>query len=918
MPIATLRAHAESEHDQKNAPLIADLELLYELLDEVLSEQTDADERATIEELRAAAWKSPGTLPDEELIERLSRDSEGRTLPLIRAFTFLSHLANIAEDVHHNRRRRHYRLAGSPPQRGSLADAMVRLDRAGIDKSKIETFLNNAFLSPVLTAHPTEVHRRSLLQNEREITRLLTERDNPLVTDDEKLENRAAIKRAILSLWQTNEVRTFVPTVHNEIVNTLVYYNYTFLDTLPKLYAWLEDWLGEKASPVHLKPFFRMGSWIGGDRDGNPFVGADVLREAITQQAQIAFTYYLQTVRRLDSELPLSTVRTGVSPDLETLAAKAPKIRESRKEELYRLALSVVTQRLRATAKRLGLVGFMEPAPGTAAYDRVEDFIADLSVMRDSLIAHNGGDLANGTLRHLIRAAEIFGFHLASLDVRQHSGIHEAVVTALLAAAGLEDYGALDEEARCNVLLRELATPRPLRSPYFTYPETVTRELAVFDAVRDIQEAFGPDSIRQAIISNCHSLSDILELWLLLKESGLMRLDGAPEATLQVVPLFEMIDDLERAAGLMDSLFDLPFYRSILESQNRIQEIMLGYSDSNKDGGYLTSNWTLYRAECELLEIARKHSVRLRLFHGRGGSAGRGGVPSFDAITAQPRGTVDGQIRITEQGEVITGKYANSDIGRRNLEILVAALLESCLTPADDPQPEWLTAMDELSASAYTAYRALVYETDGFERYFRATTPINEISTMNLGSRPVARTKNPAITSLRAIPWVFSWSQCRLMLPAWYGFGSAVNAFIAAHGEAGWDLLHAMYRGWPFFRIMLDTMEMVFSKTNLEIGERYSALLDDAELRTAIFRSISEEWRRAHDSLLRITGHKAILENNPSLSRSLMIRLPYLDSLSLIQRALLGCARSEPDNPGVREAIKLTINGVAAGLRNSG
>ncbi len=917
MPIASLLAHAESEHDQKNAPLIADLALLHEIFDEVLCGQIEPDERKAIVELRTAAWSSPGTLPDEAMIERLSYGEKGHLFPLIRAFSFLSRLANIAEDVHHNRRRRMHRLAGSPPQRGSLFDAMARLNDAGVSREKIETLLNGSMLSPVLTAHPTEVQRRSLLQNEREIARLLTERDSPLVTDEEKVENRAGIRRAILSLWQTNEVRTFVPTVHNEIVNTLVYYNYTFLSTLPKLYASLEDVLGGE-KPVHLKPFFRMGSWIGGDRDGNPFVGAEILQEAMTQQAQVAFTYYLQTVRRLDSELPLSSLRTKVSPELEALAAQLPNIRESRKEELYRLALTVISRRVRATTKHLGLVGFAAPEPDAVAYEGVEAFLADLNVLHDSLVANDGEILANGTLRQLIRAAEVFGFHLASIDLRQHSSIHEAVVGALLGAAGLEDYSALGEEERCRVLLRELSTPRPLRSPYFTYPETVVRELAVFDTARAIQDAFGVESIRHAIISNCHSVSDILELWLLLKESGLLRLDGPPRATLQVVPLFETIDDLERAASLMKTLFALPFYQPILKGQNHIQEIMLGYSDSNKDGGYLTSNWSLYRAECDLREVARAASVRLRLFHGRGGSAGRGGIPSFEAITAQPNGTVDGQIRITEQGEVIAGKYANSEIGRRNLETLVAALLESSLIPAAEPKAGWLAAMDELSASAFAAYRGLVYETEGFDRYFRATTPITEISTMNLGSRPVARTQNAEISSLRAIPWVFSWSQCRLMLPAWYGFGSAVDAFVAAHGEAGWDELRAMYKDWPFLRVLLDTMEMVLSKTNLEIGERYACLLDDEALRTTIFKRISDEWHKTHDALLRITGHAEILENNPALARSLMIRLPYLDSLSLIQLSLLDHARRENASPTLREAIKLTINGVASGLRNSG
>ena len=527
--------------------------------------------------------------------------------------------------------------------------------------------------------------------------------------------------------------------------------------------------------------------------------------------------------------------------------------------------------------------------------------------------------IARGRLRHLRRAADCFGFHLACLDLRQNSTVHERTIAELLgAAAPGTDYLALDEEARIVVLLRELRSARPLTSPFITYSEETRGELAVFHAAAEAHEMFGPAAIPQCIVSMSEGVSDLLEVALLLKEADLI--DPTGHSAINIVPLFETIEDLQACAGIMDRLLSLPQYRALVDSRGGLQEVMLGYSDSNKDGGFVTSGWELYKAEIGLVEVFERHHVRLRLFHGRGGSVGRGGGPSYDAILAQPGGAVNGQIRITEQGEIISSKYSNAEVGRSNLEILAAATLEaSLLQPRQSaPSLEYLDAMESLSSRAFAAYRNLVYETPGFEDYFWASTVINEISTLNIGSRPASRKKTRRIEDLRAIPWVFSWAQCRLMLPGWYGFGSAVESWIADHPDKGMAFLQELYREWPFFRMLLSNMDMVLAKSSIAIASRYADLVPDATLRATIFGRIRREWHLTIDMLLIIMGQERLLAGNPLLERSIRNRFPYLDPLNHVQVELLKDHRAQSGDEQVLRGIQLTINGISAGLRNSG
>ena len=548
------------------------------------------------------------------------------------------------------------------------------------------------------------------------------------------------------------------------------------------------------------------------------------------------------------------------------------------------------------------------------------DFASDLDIIHRSLVAHDSALLARGRLRRLRRAVQVFGFHLAAVDLRQNSDVHQRVVAELFAAARPDiHYLSLDEADRARVLAEELATPRLLSSPFVDYSAETRGELDILQAAAQMHRRFGAECIPNYVISKCDGASDVLEVVLLLREVGLYR---AGDAHLQcnVVPLFETIADLRNAASAMDALLSVPVYARMLASRGSAQEVMLGYSDSNKDGGYLTSRWELFKAQVELVETFRRHGIRMRLFHGRGGSVGRGGGPTYEAILAQPGGTVQGQIRVTEQGEVIGAKYSNAEVGRRNLEVLAAATLEATLLGGAGraPKPNYLVALETLSASAFRAYRHLVYETPGFEDYFWESTVISEIAELNIGSRPASRTQSRSIENLRAIPWVFSWAQCRLMLPGWYGFGSAIDTWLHEHGDAGLALLQEMHREWPFFASVLSNMEMVLAKADVAIAARYADLVADAELRAAIFGRIRAEFDSTVAALRRIMGTDALLAGNPQLARSIKYRFPYLDPLNHIQIELLRRYRAGDKDERSRRGIHLTINGVAAGLRNSG
>nr|WP_294865809.1 phosphoenolpyruvate carboxylase [uncultured Pseudogulbenkiania sp.] len=896
----------------KDLPLRASIARLERLLGEVLLEQ---EGEQVYEEVRAIpADALTGGERSRSVLERLS---PGATTALVRACGLYSQLFNIAEDLHHTRRRRAHQIAGSAPQQGSLAGALARLKQDGVGFGQLAATLADASVVAVLTAHPTEVQRQSVLDGHRAVRKFLSQLNSPELTPEEENELEAKLKRVMLTLWQTSEIRPFKLSIRDEIENGVAYHPLTFFSAMPKLYERLGRLIADHwEQQVELPSFLRVGSWIGGDRDGNPNVDAGVMRHAITRQAEEAFRHYFYELAGLYRELSLSERHVSVSAAVQALSAASPDLAESRREEPYRRALATIEGRLSASAARLGVEArgrwtLGEPYADCAA------LVADLQALVDSLREHGSGLLAEGRLGRLLRSLDVFGFFLMPLDMRQHAAIHEAVVGELFARAGLEEYVALDEAARVRVLLRELATPRLLYSPYLTYSAEAEKELAIFREAARIQREFGVDAIAQSIISNCATVSDILALALLLKEAGLIRLDnGIPQASINLVPLFETIADLQNATLVMDALFALPWYQQLLKSRGMIQEVMLGYSDSNKDGGYLTSQWELYLAEQRLVQSFAAAGVKLKLFHGRGGSVGRGGGPSYEAIMAQPAGSVAGRIRITEQGEVIASKYSDPDIGARNLEALVAATLEASLSPhachAVDEE-----VFNELSGHAFTAYRELV-ETPGFMQYFLEATPISAIAKLNIGSRPASRKSLNSIRDLRAIPWVFSWAQSRVMLPGWYGFGSAVSAYLGRHGDEGLARLQQAYASSPFFQVVLSNMEQVMAKGDLNIAKGFADLVSDRRLADSLFGRISEEWHKTQQAFFAISGQQKLLEKNPTLGRSLDIRLPYLDALNLLQTELLRRLREQPEDAEALYAIHLTINGISAGLRNSG
>ncbi|MBV8653505.1 MAG: phosphoenolpyruvate carboxylase [Alphaproteobacteria bacterium] len=916
-----------AELPDKDAPLRQDIRLLGRILgDTVRLYEGDAIFRL-VERIRQNSirfHRDGDAAARQELENLLDERDPAETIQIIRAYSFFSHLANIAEDQHHIRRNRAHARAASAPREGTIARALDLAHEKGIDPAALKRFFAEAFVSPVLTAHPTEVRRKSTIDREMEVAALLDQRDRIDLTPEERASNDEALRQAVLTLWQTSILRRHKLKVIDEVANGLAYYGYTFLAELPRVYALLEDRLAgqdESWSAAEIPSFLRIGSWIGGDRDGNPFVTAEVLCEAVRLQSRRALKFYLDELHLLGGELSLDARLVHVSEALKALAQRSPDSSPRRRDEPYRLAITGIYARMAATAWQLDQLEPRHHAVGEAPpYTSAAELRDDLDVIDRSLRGNGSAMLARGRLRHLRRAVDVFGFHLAAIDLRQNSDVHERTVAELfeIAAPGTR-YRDLPEDARTRLLLAELETARPLASPHVGYSKETQSELAILSTAAELRRRYGAPTVPHYVISKADGVTDILEVALLLREAGLLR-PCEKALDLDIVPLFETIADLRNSGAIMDALLALSGYRRLVASRGDVQEVMLGYSDSNKDGGFLTSGWELYRAEIALIEVFKRHGVKLRLFHGRGGSVGRGGGPSFQAILAQPGGAVQGAIRVTEQGEVIASKYSNPELGRRNLEILASATLEaSLLHPGGAaPQPEYLAAMEDLSELAYKAYRGLVYETDGFERFFWAATVISEIANLNIGSRPASRKKSTRIEDLRAIPWVFSWAQCRLMLPGWYGFGSAVKAWLAARGDDAIAMLQAMYREWPFFTTLLSNMDMVLAKSDIAIASRYAELVEDVGLREPIFERLRTEWRDSIEALLTIMEQRVLLEKNPLLVRSIRNRFPYLDPLNHVQIELLKRYRAGDTDERIVQGIHLTINGIAAGLRNSG
>ncbi len=831
-------------------------------------------------------------------LEALTLDD---TLAFTRGFMLFSMLANLAED------RQATGSAGAAPESGmGLAAAVRQLESAGVPRARIMETLARAKVTPVLTAHPTEVRRKSMIDHKTRIAELMAmlDRGQTQTASGEPIE--AAIRRQVALLWQTRPLRRERIRVADEIDIVLAWLQEDFLPVMPALVQGWAQALGNMPPP-----FLTVGSWIGGDRDGNPNVTADALELAMAGAARVLFLWYLDTVHSLGAELSLSSELAPVPAAVLALAERSGDSSPARADEPYRRALTGIYARLAATCT--ALTGTAPPRPARVAaepYAGPTAFLADLDAISEgAALAGAGG----GALDMLRIAVGLFGFHLATLDLRQNSDVHEASVAELLAGAELvPDYGALDEEARISLLLAELQGPRLLTTPHAAPSEKTAGELAIFRAAAQARARHGQAAITTAIVSKTTSVSDLLEPMLLMRETGLLKPGAPPVADLMVVPLFETIDDLKAAPAIMARFLALPGVADAARGRGA-QEVMIGYSDSNKDGGYLTSTWELHRASAALADVFAAADVPIQLFHGRGGSVGRGGGSSFAAIRAQPPGTVNARIRITEQGEVIAAKYGTPEAAARTLDTMAAAALLATLDPPHLPEADRLrfeAAMDALSGSAFAAYRALVYEQPGFRHFFRAMTPIREIASLKIGSRPPSRTASDAIEDLRAIPWVFSWSQARVMLPGWYGVGDAFAAF------ADKGLLAAMAQSWPFFQAVLGNMEMVLAKADMGVAARYAELAGAEG--AAHFDTIRSGWQRTVDGLLAATGQSRLLERNPALDSSIRLRLPYIEPLNLLQVELLKRHRSGETDPRIGEGLQLSLNAIATALRNSG
>ncbi|WP_280235253.1 phosphoenolpyruvate carboxylase [Nocardia cyriacigeorgica] len=940
----------ETEQDATR-PLREDIRFLGGVLGDTIRDHEGPEVFDLIERVRIEAFRvrreEVGRSAVADMLDEVDIDV---ALPLIRAFSYFVLLANLAEDIQRDRRRSAHEAAGEPPQDSSLAATYRKLDAAALPGAQVADLLTDALVSPVITAHPTETRRRTVFDVQTRITELMRRRQH--YPERERAGLESEIRRQVLTLWRTALIRLARLRIQDEIAVGLRYYELTLFDVIPAINAEVRAALRSRWPDADLlsRPILRPGSWIGGDRDGNPYVTAEVVRTAAGQAAGVAFGRYLRELVELEKTLSQSGRLVRVSDQVAELAAAGYPDPATHADEPYRRALHRIRDRLTATAERAlgvspdistpgagllatstgGAHGLIAPdsagqGPGGApAYPDPQALLDDLDAIDASLRASGDGLLADDRLAALRHAVETFGFHLQGLDMRQNSEVHEQVVAELLAWAGVHtDYASLPESERVRILSAELTTRRPLLGPHARLGELATKELGIIRAAAQVVATFGESAIPNYIISMCTSVSDMLEAALLLKEGGLLdpgAPDSPPRCAAGIVPLFETIEDLGAGAATLSAALEVAVYRELVAAKGMRQEVMLGYSDSNKDGGYLAANWALYRAELDLVEVARKTGIRLRLFHGRGGTVGRGGGRSYDAILAQPAGAVRGSLRLTEQGEVIAAKYAESGSAHRNLESLIAGTLESTLLDVeglgDDAEPSY-QLMDDLAARARAAYSRLVHETPGFVEYFRESTPVAEVGDLNIGSRPASRKPTNSVADLRAIPWVMAWSQARVMLPGWYGTGTALEEWVDGDPQR-LATLSELYRRWPFFRTVLSNLAQVMAKSDLEIAARYAELVRDEALRDQIFGMIGDEHARTIAMHAAITGNDQLLSDNPSLAESIHNRFPYLEPLNQMQVRLLRRLRGGDDSELVKRGILLTMNGLATALRNSG
>jgi phosphoenolpyruvate carboxylase len=906
------------------------IRLLGNMLGETIIEQEGQEIFELEERIRALtkSWRQGNEAAHQELVA-LSRElvpDINRALAVLKAFTAYFQLVNLAEEeqrVRVLRERARQAQVGNVPMQESILEAVQRLKEEGIEAAEVRALLQELFIMPVFTAHPTEAKRRTILLKLRAIASLLYQLDFHNLLPSEEQEIVDSIGEIITALWQSDETRDRRPTVLDEVRNGLYFFESTLFELVPRVYRELSLALHETypGESFQIPPFLRYGSWMGGDRDGNPFVTLQVTEETLREQKRRILKLYAQVVESLYEHLSVARTRVGFSKDfLESLERDLGMVSPQELDVLQRFALEpyrqkliLIYRRLMATVEENDLP-WDDRLPNPRAYHQVEEFFRDLCLIRDSLLENRGEKLATGRLATLIRQVEVFGFHLATLDIRQHSARHTGAIAEIFAHYGLAaDYEGLPEPEKIALLTREITSPRPLTAQ-LTFSEQTNETVALFRLIRRAHQEIGPLSIQSYVISMTTSVSNVLEVLLLAKDANLF-------GQLDVVPLFETIEDLQGASSIMEQLFENPIYGQHLAARGRQQQIMIGYSDSNKDGGYLRANWMLFQAQRALAKTCDSHGVRLTLFHGRGGSIGRGGGPANRAILAQPPESVRGRIKLTEQGEVISNRYANAVIAHRHMEQLVnAVLLSSGKRPRRSKEQEWAAILEEVSSRAEAKYRALV-DDPSFLRYFHEATPIDYIGRLNIGSRPARRKTSRGVSDLRAIPWVFAWTQSRVNLPGWYGLGTGINAWLAeADRDARLAMIQGMYREWPFFRAVIDNAQVSMRKADMGIAALYSRLTDD-EVCQAIFQDLLAEFQRTERTILEITGYEHLLDNEPWLQRSIQLRNPYVDPLNFIQVALLEHLHADSREQTVarlNQAILLSVNGIAAGLQNTG
>ncbi len=966
---AEVKTGSELERGGDSAPADADLHLrrtvrqLGNLLGETIVEQEGQAIFDLVEELRALTRAQRQGDPNAgRQIELLTADLVNdfdSTLGVLKAFTTYFQLVNLAEEQQRVRVIRQRTAQAEENDRHmpeTIAAAVMRLRKGGTPPSEMRRLLAEMLIKPVFTAHPTEAKRRTILLKLLDLTRLLRELDAHPLLPSEKEDNWNQIREIVVSLWQSDVNRDRRPDVLDEVREGLYFFDTTLFDLLPDIYSELNGALareftdsavGDGAAQLSdgLPTFLRYGSWIGGDRDGNPFVTQHVTEDALRQQKEQALELYRRTVVAMYGHLSVANTRGAFSQEfLDSLAADLEKAPPNDRARLDRFSLEPYRQKMILIYRRLGAAlaqnreAWQAQRPDPWAYPNAAEFIADLELIQRSLRQNKGDRLAEGRFARLVQQARIFGFHLASMDIRQHSDRHRDAVAELLHRYYRPqdprlDYRELTEEERTRLLVEEIESPRPLTAR-LQYSNDTNETVALFRLIRQAHERIAPQAIGAYIISMTTSVSHVLEVLLLAKDAGLF-------GKIDIAPLFETIDDLVRAPDVMRALFESRIYRSHLAQRNDCQEIMIGYSDSNKDGGYLRSSWSLYQAQERLARACSDYNVKLTLFHGRGGSIGRGGGPANRAILAQPPGSVQGRIKLTEQGEVISARYSNRSIAKRHLEQLVnAVLIASCETHHDSPGGEegnagsahavedsWVRILEGASERSERKYRSLV-ESPAFLSYFQEATPIEQLAQMNIGSRPAKRRQTSDISDLRAIPWVFAWTQSRVNLPGWYGLGTGLHA----DSVQRMTVLQDMYRSWPFFRTVIDRAQLSMRRADMTIASLYASLTADAT-RSEIFGEFMQEFERTERIILGITGQAALLDNEPWLQRSINLRNPYVDPLNYIQVALLNKQRTtvapavedvradrDPaeEDPRLRQAILLSINGIAAGLQATG